>query len=148
MKSIADQKYEALASYPTAASPARRIPIEPGRRYRLIMPHSEVCIHMRMADQLVGVVLESRYVPTAGGGGRWAESVRVVRRHFDRDWIGPTVTPGEAGIYTVHGEGGRPEYYTYIHPGVGEGEVVPPPAVTPHVDPFTGRRASAAPVRL
>lgn len=72
-----------------------RIDIEPGKRYLLPMPASEVMIYMGLVDELMEVEL----LPSGG-----------VQLFKDGKPYSLPVLPGEAGMYDDHTTG---QYYAY-----------------------------------
>jgi len=45
--------------------PRAAVPVRPGDRVRLLLPHSEVCIHMRVAGRVMTVEVTTGEYPTA-----------------------------------------------------------------------------------
>lgn len=77
-------------------------PIIPGKLYRGLMPHSEVCIHMQVA----GKVMEFELLPRG-----------AVQLYKDRQLFSSPILSGEAGIYQ-NDDGSR-----YYYPPIMEEQV-------------------------
>lgn len=60
-----------------------KIRVETGKRYKSIMPHSEVCIHMRVADKVMEFEKLER---------------RAVQLFEDGKPFSHPIFPGEAGV--------------------------------------------------
>ena len=79
---------------------SRQTEVIPGNHYVLLMPCSEVCMHMGIADTVQSVLAKENGV------------------YLD-DGRGPHITFGEAGIYTRHWENhplwGTPHTYRFTY---------------------------------
>lgn len=84
--------------------------IRPGQRGRAPMPHSEVCMHMRVAGTPMTFTLlksEDGYF-----------SAQLFRE--DSSLFSFPISPGEAGLYREETEEG-PRFYFYSEPELMEG---------------------------
>lgn len=86
----------------------RQQPLTPGDMAFVLLPHSEVCMHMRVADQYRWIRLLPGEYPM----------VQIYNADFSR--FSAPITTGEAGVYTDRLYG----YYTYV-PFLGQKNVVP-----------------------
>lgn len=79
---------------PYALRPENRVAVKPNQWARIRVPFSEVCMHMRVAGDVMDAQLLAR---TYGGGDRVFYSVQLWTLD-GRPFSGP-ITYGEAGFY-------------------------------------------------
>jgi hypothetical protein len=93
-----DSRASTRPTSPYAPHPANRVEVRPGQRVRLEVPHSEVCMHMRVA----GTVMDVEVLGRTFGDVTYvsAQLYRLDGRPFSAP-----IGLGEAGIYGTLADG-------------------------------------------
>lgn len=88
-----------------------QVRVRPGLVYAHVLPHSEVCMHMKVA----GKVMAFKLIESVHKNEPWWQySVQLLRD--DGTCFSGTITTGEGGLYNDHSKSRQPEQFFYFYP--------------------------------